>query len=181
MSAATSLLDAYPERFGWRLWRLTDAGLVSPIYSTEPPLSTGGYVEAGCPHGNTVPSPDCWCGIHYSISLTYCWNLLYVVGGIAVSEGLPVHPSAISFGVADGGIADDLEPNLSSWSKRARRYRPLHIAVSVLQAHLVPRVRSQFPDAEVFVITEPDKLLRDMERKVRTSLNDVDSLSSLLN
>ena len=62
-------------------------------------------------------------------------------------------------------MAGDFHLPLADTSKRTNRYRPLHIAVSEMQAHLVLKVREQFPDAELMVITETNSL-RDMEREV---------------
>jgi hypothetical protein len=59
-----SLVDTYPERFGWKYWNLAvDHGL---LVSPHKQLSfSGPRIDARCIHGNVAPSTECQCGIHY--------------------------------------------------------------------------------------------------------------------
>jgi hypothetical protein len=85
-------------------------------------------------------------------------------------------PWAMTFGFADGGIADDPNPT-QAFSKRTRRYWPLVVCPSELQRSLAPQLRNNF-DAEVDFITDTHSL-RDAERDIRTRRQNVTSLEEV--
>ena len=90
LPAEGHIVDRCPHHFGWRAWRLTDEGRLIPrIDSMHPLREADGAFETGCPHGNTVPSPDCYCGIHYYNTLSYCRSFLDAVSWVSETGGTP--------------------------------------------------------------------------------------------
>jgi len=181
------IIDRYPDHFGWKLWRITRGGRLEGIldskerygaYPYHPPTKTKQYVEAGCSHGNVVPSPSCGCGIYYNNSLTYCRSGMDVISHSELDAGWSTTgPWAITFGFADGGIAEDLNPTQAAFSKRTRRFWPLVVIAGQLQRSLAPQLRRNF-DAEIDWVTNTHSM-RDAERDIRTRLQNVTSLEEI--
>jgi hypothetical protein len=87
-------------------------------------------------------------------------------------------PWAITFGVADGGVEDDLSPSQAPFSKRTRRFWPLVVVAGEGQRSLAPNIRRNF-DVPLDIITDTHSL-RDAERDIRTRLQNVATLEELI-
>jgi hypothetical protein len=119
-----TLLDDFPERFGWRYWTVL-AGPEQPARLMSPWLSrvfNGPRVDAECPHSNRPPPPDCWCGLHYvpytHTEVFFPW-ICEVVNG---PNKPPYSRCAIAFGAALGTITADADRGGSYRAKRAEGY-----------------------------------------------------------
>lgn len=162
---------ASPKRFGWRLWLISpkDGRLASSFTYTPCDTAT---VTATCDHGNTVPSDDCVCGVHYVPNVVHFARSVETIleaNGIRWSRadtsdeipvGMPRSHIALTFGAAVGRIALDNKP-LEKWGERPMRssvYRILHICVPRDFAH--HRVLEHRYKVPVTFGTDPRSALR---------------------
>ena len=116
----THPMDVHPERFGWRGWVVTPPSmgmgcrLGAPFTRT---LLTGQAVEMSCPHGNTTPTTDCSCGVHYGLEPGQMFEMVNHFEG-----------PAVTFGVGLGVTVPDFDERRTQF-RRAWRYHVLGIFI----------------------------------------------------
>lgn len=179
LDIAEHVCDTNPDQFGWRQWILTadghlsDGRLTYAQPATPPADGQRAFFEAKCPHGNTVPSPACDCGIAYYPSVTGCRRGLDDLAATAAASGADI-PVAVTFGFAGGRTAlgrwaQDGSPN--GWIRRTRRYSPLALCIPESHAHLASAVRRNYPDLPVTTSTTIIGMI-DAEQTARRQLLD---------
>jgi hypothetical protein len=119
----THVMDAHPDRFGWRTWHLDETGtrLLSPLHKSGKVQAGTRVVESVCSHR---PDPfvlsDCYCGIYYETGDGAALDRWLIEADRAGRENL-----VLTFGAAVGEVADD--PVITEQGLRAPRYAILHI------------------------------------------------------
>lgn len=138
-----TLLDAHPERFGWRYWMLAaepffpSARLLSPMHARK---FDGPRIDAHCRHGNQPPSADCPCGVHFVPSTHSDVFIPWICG--LINRRPP--RDALTFGLVHGGIMDDPDAYFGGGvyqAKRAAGYQILTIFLHEEHAQLPDDLR----------------------------------------
>ncbi|MFN6548903.1 hypothetical protein ACP6C7_07205 [Mycolicibacterium septicum] len=165
------LCDLYPDQFGWKTWFLNDdgwlSGPVSRAFLGVPWPGVGACIDADCPHGNTVPSPGCYCGVHYTLGLGQHLLFKDYLAAVASASGNPGMAWASTFGIADGPVAPQIGDN-SGVAVRASRYSPLAAAIPATHARLAGLIQTRYGVPVVTGVTAAAH--RKIERTVRTAL-----------
>ncbi|WKW97317.1 hypothetical protein Q3O43_20065 [Rhodococcus aetherivorans] len=144
-----NLLDAIPNNepiaAGLKLWLVDRSGrLISPGTFTAAPDAP--LMTANCPHGNTPPSRECPCGIHY---LPNVERFFLVADHMAKLN--PHLPTAVTIGIGIGRTLTDFLPN-EKWAGATTLRSDRFLALRCLYADNVPerlavllRARSTVP------------------------------------
>lgn len=109
--------------YGWRFWTQSPVtgGVVSIIsilnrltVNLEAATPMTPLLVARCPHGNTPPSANCSCGIHFVAGFSDFYEAVRTyytsepdLGALKFDRSLMV----VSFGMATGPVVRDINPN----------------------------------------------------------------------
>jgi hypothetical protein len=137
-------------RFGWRLWLLLPEywRLLTPHGRPKAAMCSSTTVDAHCPHGNDVPSPDCACGVHYVADLDafrdYCGH--YLQQGHMELFGQDYQtwhvPIALTYGVACARVERDRKV---LDALRTNQYRILAVVVpTTIDADAQQQIRHHY-------------------------------------
>ncbi|SUA02959.1 Uncharacterised protein [Mycolicibacterium fortuitum] len=163
---APHVIDTHPDRFGWRIWKLTldPPRLRSPFEQSGALLRPGPALFAAvCPSGRCVLRFDarCTCGVHYVPTVRGFGFYLRTAGPFGDC-------TTITFGAALGDVA--IDPR-ADWCRAAQHYLVLAAAVPERYAALADPLAAEYcVPVDPFRRSKTTPTLRRMEHRVRAAL-----------
>jgi hypothetical protein len=93
-------MPARPPRYGWRLWRVHNRELVSPVTNIPQTLPPDGQFIARCDNGNQPPCADHDCGIYF-------WDVIDLMRAVRFFTTASTVRYAVTYGRVTGPFFPD--------------------------------------------------------------------------